>query len=421
MSQMTISQLEAFLTQLEDKEIKPQFQEEATFYNMVSVNTSAQFVNGKGYKLHPYLRPDGSNAYFSEGGSFPAGGTQNFSNFYVFPLRYAKSFEVSGDYLEDLQSGQGSLLSFAEYIQMLNTSAIHELEEQMFGDGTGTKSTSTTTSTSTWTGATAAATLYGSTKGTTQLLDSSTGAIYDHYNSSGTLVDAGVTFSSVSFTASTATPTVAFSSNTAGDVLVWAGSYAKVPRGLAYIVNNDTGVFQSLSRSTNQMIRSVVEDATNAGITVQIVSKLKKKLKYRSGVEAGGGLTVVTSLQQMDGYERLGYNLRRFGANDSTFDQSFEKIKHGDSQFIPALSCDEDRMYFLDMPDIQRYERKAFGFYDKDGLKLRQKAGSNATGADAWYGNIGAKYTVGCKTPKNHGLIKRLSGTDLASMVGSWA
>ncbi len=257
----------------------------------------------------------------------------------------------------------------------------------------------------------------------TQLLDSSTGATYDHITlTTGAVADAGFQFTTVSNSAGTAVPSPVFASAAlTGDLIVYAGSYNKVPRGLAYIVNNGTGMFQGLSRSTNQMIRSVVEDAASAGITVQIVSKLKKKLKYRSGIEAGGGLTVVTSLQQIDGYERLGYNLRRFGAQDSVFDQSFEQVKHGDSRFIPALACDEDRMYFLDMPDISRYERKAFGFYDKDGLKLRQKAGSNATGADAWYGNIGAKYTIGCKTPKNHGLIKRLSGTDLASMVGSWS
>src|SRR5215471_10439168 len=181
MPQFGMTQLEAVLTQIEGEEVIPQFQQKAIFFNRIMANTSAEWVNGKGYKIDMYMTQEASNAYVSEGGSNPAGGQPEYVDAYVNIIRYRKTGDITSDVYQDLQRGDRSVrLRFADYIGQLNTSAIREIEEQLMGDGKGTKAVLTSGSTTTtFNFTTAAAATWGATKGSQYLIP---GGNYDCYD-----------------------------------------------------------------------------------------------------------------------------------------------------------------------------------------------------------------------------------------------
>lgn len=421
-----IAQIDALLTQIQDTEITPQFQRMALFFNRVKKDTSAEWVNGKGYKLNSNMTPEASNAYVSEGGANPPGGTPEYVNMYCNIVRYRKVMDITTDLYQDLtkggSAGEQSRINFGQYVGELNANAIREMEEALMGDGTGIKATvgAGSSTTSIVLSLTPAAT-WGSSKGSQFLIKN---GVYDIYSAAGVQTQSQVTLSAVvKGTSPTATPAATLSvAPSATDVLVYTGSYNKVLRGAAYLVNNGNGVLQMLSRATYPELRSPVIDAASASLTVSVVTKLKRLVKYRALDENGGmGLTLLTSYAQAMAYELLGYPLKRASMSDSTFNPVYEKLKHGDTEWLDTPVCDEDRMYFLDMKDWGRIEKRAYGFISDDGMKIRIKGGSNGTGSNAWYSVLGWDGNYYINRPGNHGLIKRLSTGDVATEALAWS
>lgn len=423
--QSAIQQVDALLTQLQSTEITPQFQRKAIFFSRIKKDTTAEWVNGKGYKLNSAMTPEASNAYVSEGGSNPAGGQPEYVNMYVNIVRYRKTGDVTSDLYQDLtkagSAGEPARLTFSKHVGEMNANAIRCLEEDFMGDGSGKKATvGAGSSTTSIVLSTTPAASFGSSKGAQFLIKN---GVYDLLDSAGALREANITLAAVTKGSSpTATPAATLGVTPAAtDQLVLAGSFNKAPRGVAYFVNNDTGLFQMLSRGSFPELRSPVEDAGNAALSISLVTKIKRKIKYRSTEENGGmGLTILSSYAQSEAYERLGYNLVRIGAREEVFDPTPKKIGHGDSEWLDTPVVDEDRMYFLQMKDFGRLEKRALGFIEDDGMKIRIKSGSNGTGANSWYFVIGWDGNIYINSPKEHGLIKRLSLNDLATEPNSW-
>lgn len=422
MAQFGLAQLEAVLAQIESDQVVPQFQQKALFFNRIMANTSAEWVNGKGYKIDMYMTQEASNAYVSEGGSNPPGGQPEYVDAYVNIVRYRKSGDITSDVYQDLQRGDKSVrLKFSEYIGQLNTSAIREMEEALMGDGRGIKAVVGTGSTvNRFNFSVTAATTWGATKGSAFLIP---GGVYDWYNAAGTLNTANIVLTSVTKGATpTATPNITLGTVPAsGDFLVWNGSYNKVHRGLAHFVTDDTGAFQMLSRATYQQLRSPIEDLGFAMITVSTITKIKRKVMFRSSADSPNQLTIVCGYSQAEAYERLGYPLKRYDGAATKFDGSFGEIGHGNSEWLPTPVMDEDRLYFCYMKDFGRIEKRPFGFLTEDGLKIRQKQGLNGTGANAWYFNLGWDGNFYIQSPKEHGLVKRAGTNDLATEASAWS
>ena len=424
--QSAIAQIDALLTQIQDSEVTPQFQRKALFFNRIKKDTSPQWVNGKGYKLNSEVTPEASNAYVSEGGSNPSGGQPEFANMYVNIIRYRKVGDITTDLYQDLTKGGGageqSRIDFGKYVGDMNMNAIREMEEALMGDGKGIKATVGTGSTTTSIVlATAAAASWGSTKGSQFLIKN---GVYDLYSAAGVLLEANIQLTAVvKGTSPTATPASTLSVTPAAtDVLVYAGSYNKVLRGAAYFYNNDNGIFQMISRSTFPEFKSPVEDAAGANLTVSLCTRIKRKVKYRSLKEDGTmGLAILTSYAQAEAYEKLGYNLKRASMSDETFNPTYSKLKHGDSEWIDTPVCCEDRMYFMDLTDWGKIEKRAYAMMSEDGLKIRLKAGSNGTFANAWCFIFAWDGNFFVNRPSNGGLLKRLATTDVATEASSWS
>ena len=410
-TQINIAAIAPALKQLEADVLIPQFENERITWNQFGEG-KGPFVNGKGYRLPSYLRPPTGFGGISEGGSFNTPGAFVLDDMFVYSFQTAFPFEISGRTLRNVNDSSSIIDGLTGIMTRVSDAFKKELNYQAFNDGSGARgfySSGTGTAAITMLSTTLNAD-FGRTKGATFFR---VGGWYDQYNSSNTYI-ATQQVSSKTTTIVTFGATVTAS---AGDYWVPSNSYLKLPRGLAYLVNNDTGTFQLQSRSTYPQLKAIVNDLNGAAITVSDFSKTKRMLQANSTMGASKGLMAVLSLAQDDALCRLGQNYKRWEGNATTYDGSFESFAHGDTVFKIDADCDEDRIYLFKQSAIKKYQEMPFGLYDYDGNELRMKSGVSGFGSDAYTGAMGWGGNLGCETPNQTALIKRCSITGLATQV----
>lgn len=427
MSTTQYANTEAFLVQLYDKEVKPQYQDEAVFINEIAKSIPGEWVNSKGYEITTEFTPDPSHAYISEGGSYPQGGSNEYAKMYVGYARYAKTLEITNDAYDDMSAGKESaLVSFADKVARMNASAIREMEEACMADGVGRKAivgSGSTTSSIVLT--TTPTTTPLSSKGAEFLYRNHTYALYD---SSNALREANIKLTAVTKgTSPTATPATTLGVTPAStDFLVLydpgsGTSINKVHRGIRYLVNNTTTLFQGLLPSQFQELKSPIEDLAGAPLQPSTVMRLKNKIRYRGGVKAGAGLLCLTSLTQDEAYKRTGINFLQLGVGQK-WDGTINESGMGDCKLMQTTTLDDDCLYFLNKGDLKKIEKRPWGFIvDGDGRRLRQKQGNNGTGAAAVYANMECDLNFYIRQRRSHGAIIRGSSTDLATSASSWS
>jgi hypothetical protein len=243
------------------------------------------------------------------------------------------------------------------------------------------------------------------------------GETYDIYDSTFATYRGTVTVTALTNTTATVNAVPANTANT--DVMVLSGSLYKAPRGLSYLINNDTGTFQLLSRATYPQLKSPVTDLAGSAISVADFIKIKNLLIARAGVGKAKTVTAIMSLAQDDALRRLGMNYKRWDGDAKTFDGSFDKFQSGDTVAFIDPDCDEDRIYLVCKGEIKKYTERPFGIYNMDGNSIRMRSGVSGYGSDAYTGAIGAHYNFGTSDPRCHALIKRASVTGLATQVAA--
>jgi len=420
---------EVFLQQLQDKEIAQQYQDEAVFVNEIASGIPGQWVNQKGYEITAEFVPDPSHAYITAGGSEPGGGSNEYAKMYVGYARYRKSIEITNDDYDDMNAGkEASLVSFADKVARINASAIREIEEASMGNGLGTKAVVGTGSTTTNIVLTTTPTLTPFTsKGAQFLYKNHRYALYD---SSNNLREANIVAAAVGKQATTPflTPQTTLGVTPAStDFLVLydpgsGSSINRVHRGIRYLINNTTTLFQGLLPSQYPELKSPMEDLAGAPLQPSTVMRLKNKIKYRRGVKAGQvALLILGSVAQLEAYGRTGINFLQLQVGQK-WDGTITNVGMGDSKLMEITTLDEDCLAFINKPDLKKIEKRKWGFLqDGTGHKLKQKQGTNGTGADSIYGNMGTDLNFYVKQRSAHGMIVRAAITDLATEANSWA
>ncbi|HYE59379.1 MAG TPA: hypothetical protein VD948_12780 [Rhodothermales bacterium] len=416
--QINIAAIAPALRQMNDEGFPKQFEEDTQTFNLFG-ESDAPFTNGKGFRIPSNLRPSTGYGGVSEGGSFNQPNAMVNDDMYVYTFQAAQAFELSGRTIRNVESETAIIDGVTGIIENVSDTFRKELNYDVLGDGSGLraiyKSGTTTLTLYNSTGHTPTSG-FGSTKGAVRL---KVGGWYDVYDS--TLATFRGSFQVTSKTNTTAVINAAVSGITDTDVIVPQNSLLKLPRGLAYIVNNDTGVFQLLSRSTYPELKSPVTDLNGAAISVSDFSKTKRLLLARSGIGKAKKLAAILSLAQDDALCRLGQTYKRWEGNAKTFDGSFDAFAHGDTVFKVDPDVDEDRIYLVAPMLIKRYKEMDFGLYDYDGNELRMKSGTGGYGSDAYTGAVGFSGNWGTPEPRCHALIKRCSVTGLATQVASQA
>lgn len=414
---VNISTILPALNQISDNVLRPQFEQEKATYNLFEQAAGAQFVNGKGFRIPSYLRPPTGVGGIAEGGSFKQPGAETHDDMYVSPMSLTMAFEFTGRVLANVKDSSSLIKGMNGLMEMRTTALMKEANYQAFDDGTGArgiyKSGTTTMLLYNPINHTPLAG-YGSTKGATHV---QVGESYDVYDATFATYRQTITPSSKTNTSIVIPAAVSGATDT--DVLVLSGSLYKVPRGLAYIVNNDTGTFQLLSRSTYPQLKAPVTDLNGAAISVADFIKTKNLLIARAGVGKAKTVVAIMSLAQDDALRRLGLNFKRWDGEAKTFDGSFDKFQSGDTVSFIDPDCDEDRIYLVCKSEIKKYVERPFGIFNMDGNSIRMRSGATGYGSDAYTGAIGAFYNLGTSDPRCHALIKRAAITGLATQVAA--
>lgn len=416
MAQLQIPTIAPVLNQMVT-DLQMEFENQITFYNSVVKRENKGFVNGKGWRIPGYYnRPTGITAG-GEGLSFNPPGLPVYDDMFVYPARVAQAYQLSGDTLRNLSSQADSQLSsVAAYTGEVAAALTKDLERNCGGDGSGLRATCTSASGSTLTLTSTPASAYGSTKGSVWL---NVGETYD------VITNAGAVRGQVKVTAvpTTTTATVTFYGLAAADVastdiLVPQGGYLQFPRGLAFIVNNDTGPFQLNSRSTRPQLKANVVDLAGAAITVSDFDQAVALTRLRGdSLSMPTGVTAWMPIAQHSSLVRLGQNLKRFPGEATKFDGSFQEFGFGNVIVKQWLDIDEDRIYFLNSKDLFVCEQKPFGVYNDDGLDMRMAMGTSGVGSDSWTGAFGVHFQMGSYQCRGFSLIKRASITNLPTQV----
>jgi hypothetical protein len=422
MAAVTIQQLDPALLQLVKDDVAKVFEQEAVGWTTFKKNTKSSFVNGKGFRIPIYPTPPGGHTWFSENASsFNNPNPYEFKDMYVWPTAYALPFEFTGRVIRNEKDSSSMLRWFGEQLAMYVETGIKEIEEQLPYDGRGIKAIveGDPSATTTLTGQVAFDATAGGTKGTKYLTK---GAQYDIIDPAAGTVRAGSPITvTVPGPASVTTLAAMDAAVADGDLVVHVGGYNKAFRGLAYLINNGSGVLQLLSRADFPELRSPVTDLANTTMGPASFSKTKANLMYRAGKDQGAkNLIAFLSFGQYEYLRRQGYNLRRFMDSDTVTGVA-GSYTDGDTTFLPNTNVDEDRCYLLDLTDIERYVEMDFGLYDLDGQTIRMKLGTNGVGSDNYTGAIGICMNLGITAPMKHALIKRAAISDTATQVGSYA
>lgn len=401
------------LQQLVAGALRDQFEQETATYNLFEKADGPEFVNGKGFRIPSYLRPPVGVHGISEGGSFNQPGAETYDDMFVYPMNMSMAFELTGKTLRNANDSSSMIKGLNGLMEKRMMALKKECNRETFNDGSGLRAVYSSGTTTITLASTAAAT-FGQTKGSRHL---EVDERYDWYDSTlATLRQAGVRILSKP-SGTTATITAAVAGASAGDVLVLSNSLFKMPRGLAYIVNNDTGTFQLQSRNTYPQLKAVVTDLNGAAIAVQTFTFTKNLLISRAGVGKAKKVIAICSLAQDDALRRLGQNFKRWDGDAKIFDGSFDGFQHGDTVEQVDPDCDEDRLYLTVKSEIKKYPEKELSLYDEDGNELRMRSGSAGYGSDSWTGALGTFTNWGCEEPRLNALIKRASITGLSTQV----
>jgi hypothetical protein len=412
---VNISVIAPALQQMVAGALRDQFEQETATYTLFEKADGPEFVNGKGFRVPSYLRPPVGVHGISEGGSFNQPGAETYDDMFVYPMNMSMAFELTGKTLRNAKDESSMIKGLNGLMEKRMMALKKEANRQVFNDGSGLRAVVDSTATATATTITftsAAASTFGQTKGARHL---EVGETYDVYDS--TLATYKSTVRVLSKTGTTATINAGVSGGATADVYVLSNSLYKMPRGLAHIVNNDTGTFQLQSRNTYPQLRAVVTDLNGAAISVQDFTKTKNLLISRAGVGKAKTVMAINSLAQDDALRRLGQNFKRWDGDAKIFDGSFDKFQHGDTVEMVDPDCDEDRVYLVVKSEIKKYPEKDLGLYDEDGNELRMRSGSAGYGSDSWTGALGGFWNWGCEEPRLNALIKEASITGLSTQV----
>jgi hypothetical protein len=149
--------------------------------------------------------------------------------------------------------------------------------------------------------------------------------------------------------------------------------------------------------------------------------RLRNKVKYKVGIKKAKSLLILGPLAQLEAYARTGINFLQLAVGQK-WDGTVNEIAMGDGTIMESTVVDEGTLYFINKEDLFKVQKRAWGFI-KDGKPgtFQQKQGSNGTGADAIYANLGQDINLYIKQRRSHGVIKRAATADVATEANAWA
>jgi len=368
-----------------------------------SFTKSARTVAGgqQGYQIPFFVSDYGQNSYLAPGAtgnSFMQPIAPTSQSMWVGLAYQGKAMYTDGIFLDTMDKKE-SLIKEAQLRELAIENFMKHQNYYAIGDnyGYGILAVTTSNTGGTFTGTTAASTVAGYTKGAHRLVK---GVTYDVVDESSFAVVGTMTPTANGTNSATVTCTTTGSVNNSGAFIVEQGAFNKVPRGLAYLINNNDRIFQGLDTTDIVEFNSSFVDLNGSALTSATINTLKTKVQVRLNEPNKEGFSRIchTTPGLYNTLAIQGFGARQYQAADGQATTSYgypEKYVDGDTMWICDADIDEDRVYLRRASDYFKFELKAMGVENRDGLSQRQAPGDNNVGAAAYFSQVDWFYNLG--------------------------
>jgi len=439
MASLDTTEVRSVLTEIVDPRVKLLQDKSAILWNLIDAG-DAKETNARGVRVVAEAQSNPSMLWFPEGGKYPPGGTRRFIPMNITYARFAIASRMTRDAMEQ-PAAQLIVSDLLNAVKADTRTAMKEFNQQTYRDGSGVKAIVQSRDSGTQVTMAlpfrarqlmpeGAYNFYAGNAGTRNA-GGQTGATYAVGQKIGsgtsTIAATGGIVQSTGVTVFDTVPADVMP----GDIVTWENSYGRAIHGLDYIVDNGTGLFQNASRSDYAQLRSIVDDAGGAALSVARLNKLMFQIKYLRGTERGTGLgknlVIVSSPTQVHRYTSLG----EIGSNgniltDLPGGQRILDLGYGGVSFmglnwIEDVDCPDDVLYLLDLSSIDKYELKPLKVVPLVGNEsgLAPIPGFDANGVGSYYDAgmyvMTGKFDLGSSDPQRNMKIKNLSTSGYAT------
>ena len=347
----------------------------------------------------------------SEGGAFPAAGKLVDVKALVNYRSQFASFAFTGD-VEDLANKKTLQNMFTRIVQDTQKTFDRTQAFFLFGSGDGVLGQIDSVSSNAITMLNSVTYPYGARP-------INAGMLLNAYDVSGTAYRSGdMTVNSVTratdiVNVDTAAGSIASDDD---DVLVYKSSYNYAPQALKYHVNDDTGTWLGLSRSTYPNLKAVVHDAASASVDFDMIELADLKSRNITGDDAPkfGKLLIMHPVQHKNlrSIARSAGNVQFNAAlgGNAKMDLLVKDVAPAGQEIIEDSNCGPSDIWGLRLDDWAIEEVAPRQLYKHgDGNILIQQIASSTAYGDAKEGRVYWRYNYVCKAPFRQYRIKNVN------------
>ena len=376
---------------------------EPMLYNLIPKGGD---INARGVFLYGKVEPNPSMGWFSEGGAYAVGSNSQRVKMNATFARFNITSRLTRDALEG--SDKNTIVNtVAEEVTDDIKSALREISQQLYGDGSGTKGVVASVSSTNVTFRAGVSDLtpdvanFGNSFGTYQLIKRGVynfiaGSVRGTVASVGeVLVNSGNSdYTLNSITSGTVGAFDAVPTGNAladGDLIVSKGSYGLAIKGLDYHIDSGTGTYQNVSRSTYPALRCYVLNASNSALTVAMLYKIIFQARYARRTNlTDGNYVILSAPTQVQAYAILG-DISTAGVNNDTtlnampdgkkLDFGFKTFSFAGMPWIEDIDCPPHKIFIINFSKFKIHEFKPLSkVYEGSGWMPVPASASATTG-----------------------------------------
>jgi hypothetical protein len=156
---------------------------------------------------------------------------------------------------------------------------------------------------------------------------------------------------------------------------------------LTYHINDDSGLYQNLSRGTwPKQLVPPVKDMQYQDLSPAELDLLEARITFKKGTDHSlDDLVYVSAVTQQFAYRKQGYNtdvkvVKQWSGNDKTFDQGWKTIQHNGRTWVLDNDCAPSDLFMVKRSTFKKYQIKKIGLVDTDGRTLRMIPATDSSG-----------------------------------------
>lgn len=400
------------------------YEQSAPFYKRFKEGTTIE-VNDRGARIMNMIAPNPNMKWMDyNGGIFPAAGSQDYIDMFVFWTAFAISSGFT--YATMLTKEVQALYDYVEGQLSQDKITINkEMERACWRSGDGGKAQILSVTSTGANGVVVMEPIMGGT----QLLKNGLYSFYSQGITERTGGTAGGTLSSVASDNVTCTFTNVPTDVVPGDIVTFSGSGGRAIHGIPYHVSSDGGPYQGQSRTVYRTELTATEnDLQGRMLSVAAIQNAMTANTYKMGTDdQKDSFEIWASPAQIERYQSLGYSMFRADMGRDSFNGAYKDLpENGKSKFHKSVDIRDDEVYGLDFESLKWFTLQALTIIQPDNQIMRlipafTVSGQTVTGSYAAKVQVlsGLAGDMGCTDPRVNWKISNVGTTNLQTRVGS--